>query len=43
MDKRTYETPKLVTLGTVADLTRTGLTNTGSDFKGGSVEGNPGR
>jgi hypothetical protein len=32
-----YKAPKLVTLGTVADLTRTGITNPGSDAKGGSA------
>jgi hypothetical protein len=37
MDKRTYETPKLVDLGSVADLTKTGLTNPGADAKQGSV------
>jgi hypothetical protein len=37
MDKRAYETPKLVELGTVADLTQTGKTNPGSDGKGGSA------
>ena len=34
---QTYKAPKLVTLGNVADLTQTGLTNTGGDAKGGSV------
>jgi hypothetical protein len=42
MVKRTYETPKLVNLGSVADLTRVGTTQTGNDTKGGSVLGNPG-
>jgi hypothetical protein len=37
MDKRTYETPKLVNLGTVADLTLVGMTNPGGDGRGGSV------
>lgn len=35
-DKQTYQAPKLVALGTVADLTQTGLTNPGSDAKSGS-------
>ena len=34
---KSYETPKLVSLGTVADLTQTGLTNPGPDAKAGSV------
>jgi hypothetical protein len=34
---KSYETPKLVTLGSVADLTQTGLTNPGGDLKQGSV------
>ncbi len=34
---KSYETPKLVSLGTVADLTQTGLTNPGPDAKSGSV------
>ena len=38
---QTYKAPKLVTLGSVADLTKTGLTNPGSDIKSGSV-GSPG-
>lgn len=37
MDKRTYQTPKLVNLGSVADLTQTGKTNPGPDAKSGSV------
>lgn len=32
-----YVAPKLVTLGNVADLTKTGTTNTGPDMKTGSV------
>ena len=32
-----YKAPKLVTLGSVADLTRTGNTNPSTDGKGGSV------
>jgi hypothetical protein len=43
MDKKTYETPKLVDLGTVADLTRTGLTNPSTDGKSGSVLHSRGR
>ena len=34
---QTYKAPKLVTLGSVADLTKTGLTNPGADAKQGSV------
>ena len=35
---KNYETPKLIPLGTVADLTQTGLTTEpGADAKGGSV------
>lgn len=37
MTKRTYETPKLVNLGSVADLTQVGLTRPGADTKSGSV------
>lgn len=37
MDKKEYSQPKLVTWGTVTDLTQTGSTNPGGDFKGGSV------
>jgi len=36
-DKRTYETPKLVDLGAVTDVTQTGRTNPGGDAKQGSV------
>ena len=43
MDKRTYESPKLVDLGTVADLTLTGLTTVSSDGKSGSVLHSRGR
>jgi hypothetical protein len=43
MDKRTYQTPKLVNLGTVADLTQVGLTNSGADAKGGSILHSNGR
>lgn len=43
MDKRTYETPKLVDLGTVADLTQVGLTRSGGDAKNGSVMHSRGR
>lgn len=35
--KKQYESPKLVVLGTVADLTKTGQTNAGGDAKTGSV------
>jgi hypothetical protein len=41
MDKRTYETPKLVNLGSVADLTQLGNTHPGGDAKGGSVTHTP--
>ncbi len=34
---KSYETPTLVSLGSVADLTQTGLTHSGGDAKGGSV------
>jgi hypothetical protein len=34
---KSYETPKLVSLGSVTDLTQTGLTNPGGDAKQGSV------
>lgn len=40
MHKRTYETPKIVNLGSVADLTQTGLTRSGGDAKSGSVSSN---
>jgi hypothetical protein len=39
----TYSKPELKVLGSVADLTQTGLTNTGGDMKQGSVEGRPGQ
>jgi hypothetical protein len=35
--KQKYVTPRLVQLGTVADLTRVGRTNPGSDTDFGSV------
>ena len=35
--KRTYVAPRLVQLGTVADLTRVGRTNPGTDADYGSV------
>lgn len=35
--KKTYQAPKLVTLGTVADLTQVGQTNPGTDARQGSV------
>ena len=35
--KKTYEAPKLVNLGAVADLTQVGTTNPGSDARQGSV------
>jgi len=35
--KRPYVAPKLVKLGTVADLTHQGQTNPGTDMRGGSV------
>ncbi len=34
---RSYETPKLVSLGSVADLTQVGLTKPGGDVRTGSV------
>ena len=34
--KRRYVRPELRILGSVADLTRTGLTNSGADAKAGS-------
>ena len=38
-NKRTYASPRLVRLGTVADLTKAGNTNpTNADVKGGSVD-----
>lgn len=36
-NERPYTTPVLKTWGTVFDLTRTGLTNPGTDAKSGSV------
>ena len=36
-EKKTYEKPTLKTWGTIADLTKTGKTNPGSDDKMGSV------
>jgi len=35
-----YKAPKLVTLGSVSDLTKTGLSNPGGDAKSGSVLSN---
>lgn len=35
--KKTYATPKLSEWGHVDDLTGTGFTNPGTDFKGGSI------
>jgi len=35
--KRLYVRPELKTLGSVADLTRTGITNPGGDGKSGSA------
>lgn len=35
--KKTYQPPKLVVLGSVADLTKTGQTHPGGDAKTGSV------
>jgi hypothetical protein len=35
--KKVYQSPKLVVLGSVADLTKTGLTQAGGDAKTGSV------
>ena len=32
-----YQKPELTVLGKIEDLTQTGLTNPGSDGKGGSV------
>ena len=37
MTKQPYIQPELKTIGAVADLTKTGLTTTGGDAKGGSV------
>ncbi len=37
-NNQTYKAPKLVTLGSVADLTQTGTTNPGGDAKQGSVD-----
>ena len=37
IDKKAYVAPALVNLGSVADLTQTGLTNPGPDAKTGSV------
>lgn len=34
--KKPYDSPKLKKWGTMADLTRTGLTNPGGDAKSGS-------
>ena len=36
-EKKTYEKPTLKTWGTVADLTKVGLTQAGNDLKDGSV------
>jgi hypothetical protein len=36
-EKKTYEKPTLKTWGTIADLTKVGLTNPGADIKSGSV------
>jgi hypothetical protein len=41
-EKKTYEKPTLKTWGTVADLTKVGLTQMGNDAKGGSVLHAPG-
>jgi hypothetical protein len=35
--KKTYEKPELTKLGTLTDLTKTGLTRPGADNKQGSV------
>jgi hypothetical protein len=43
MTNRTYQAPKLVDLGKVADLTQVGLTNPGGDAKSGSVLHSNGR
>ena len=35
--RKAYQAPKLVAIGNVADLTKTGLTTPGGDAKSGSV------
>ena len=35
--KKAYQAPKLVNLGSVADLTQVGMTNPGTDARHGSV------
>jgi hypothetical protein len=37
MEKKAYTPPKLKKWGTVADLTKTGMTTAGADGKGGSA------
>jgi hypothetical protein len=37
MERQPYTQPHLETIGSVLDLTRTGLTNPGDDGKAGSV------
>ena len=37
MEKQTYTQPQLEVIGSITDLTRTGLTRAGSDGKGGSA------
>lgn len=40
--KQPYVTPKLVQLGSIADVTQAGFTNpVSNDFKGGSNNANP--
>ena len=39
MKKLAYQAPRLVALGSVANLTQVGGTNPGADGKGGSVLG----
>ncbi len=39
--KQTYETPRIVSLGSISDLTQAGGSASGTDFKCGSGSANP--